>query len=149
MLIHISTNQIAKVHCNAFLSESVSRNLSLWYHFGGDSTLDSWIANVRGWSKHRFRQRLWSVCVRQNQNDFHQFSWSPTYILFSNSKSWFYSCQEPVNHADIHSHSLWQAPSQHKGKKTHTIVFSGQKFHLQLVIGQMAISQLWEKLSYL
>ena len=33
-------------------------------------------------------------------------------------------------------------PPQHKGKKTHTIVFSGQKFHLQLVIGQMAISQL-------
>ena len=116
MLIHISTNQIAKVHCNAFLSESVSRNLSLWYHFGGDSTLDSWIANVRGWSKHRFRQRLWSVCVRQNQNDFHQFSWSPTYILFSNSKSWFYSCQEPVNHADIHSHSLWQAPTIQRQK---------------------------------
>ena len=148
MLIHISTNQIAKVHCNAFLSESVSRNLSLWYHFGGDSTLDSWIANVRGCSKHRFRQRLWSVCVKQNQNDFHQFSWSPTDILFSNSKSWFYSCQEPVNHADIHSFTL-ASPHNTKAKKTHTIAFSGQKFHLQLVIGQMAISQLWEKPSYL
>ena len=135
MLIHISTNQIAKVHCNAFLSESVSRNLSLWYHFGGDSTLDSWIANVRGWSKHRFRQRLWSVCVRQNQNDFHQFLWSPTYILFSNSKSWFYSCQEPVNHADIHSHSLWQAPTTQRQKKP-ILLFSVVKnfiFNLWLV----------------
>ena len=34
----MSTNQIAKVDCNAFLSESESRNLSLLYHFGGDYT---------------------------------------------------------------------------------------------------------------
>ena len=40
-------NQIAKVDCNAFLSESESTNLSLLYHFGGDSTLVLWIANVR------------------------------------------------------------------------------------------------------
>ena len=149
MFIHISTNQIAKVHCNAFLSESVSRNLSLGYHFGGDSTLDSWIANVRGCSKHRFRQRLWSVCVKQNQNDFHQFSWSPTDILFSNSKSWFYSCHAGTSRPCWHSLIHFGKPPQHKGKKTHTIAFSGQKFHLQLVIGQMAISQLWEKPSYL
>ena len=36
--IHMSTNQIAEVDCGAFLSESDSRNLSLLYHFGGDST---------------------------------------------------------------------------------------------------------------
>ena len=32
----MSMNQIAKVECNAPLSESKSRNLSLLYHFGGD-----------------------------------------------------------------------------------------------------------------
>ena len=43
----MSTNQIAKVDSNAFLSESESRNLSLLYHFGEDSTLAPWIANVK------------------------------------------------------------------------------------------------------
>ena len=38
LVIHVSTNQIAILDCNAFLSESESRNLSLLYHFGGDST---------------------------------------------------------------------------------------------------------------
>ena len=40
-------------------------------------------------------------------------------------------------------------PPHHKGKKTHVIGFTGQKFHLQLVIGQMLISHLWEKPSNL
>ena len=40
-------------------------------------------------------------------------------------------------------------PLHHKGKKTHVIVFTGQTFHLQLVIGQMLISHLWEKPSNL
>ena len=38
---------MAKVGRNAFLSESESRNLSLLYHFGGDSTLVPQIVNVR------------------------------------------------------------------------------------------------------
>ena len=38
LLIHMSTDEMAKVDRNAFLSESESRNLSLLYHFGGDST---------------------------------------------------------------------------------------------------------------
>ena len=38
---------MVKVDPNAFLSESESRNLSLLYHFGGDSTLVPQIANVR------------------------------------------------------------------------------------------------------
>ena len=63
-------------------------------------------------------------------------------------KSWFYSWRQPANIADIHFHSLWQAPTP-QGQKTHVIVFTGQKFHLQLVIGQMLISRLWEKPSNL
>ena len=43
----MSTNQIAKVDHNAFLSESESRNLSLLYHFGEDFTLVPQIANFR------------------------------------------------------------------------------------------------------
>ena len=45
--IHISTNEMAKVDHNAFLSEPESRNLSLSNHFGGDSTLVPQIVNVR------------------------------------------------------------------------------------------------------
>ena len=45
--MHISMNQITKVDCNAFLWESESGHISLLYHFKGDSTLVSWIANVR------------------------------------------------------------------------------------------------------
>ena len=50
---------------------------------------------------------------------------------------------QPANIADIYFHSLWQNPL-HKGKKTHTIVFIGQKFRLWLVIGKMLIFHLWE-----
>ena len=81
------------------------------YPLGRDSTLVPQIANVSNWSKHRFRQRLWSVCMRQNQNDFHQFSWSPADFLFSTLNSWFYCCQQSANLADIQFHSLWQAPT--------------------------------------
>ena len=60
----------------------------------------------------------------------------------------FYSCTHPANIfcniADVHFHSLWQAPTPQR-KKTHTIVFPGQKFHLWLVIGQMLIYHLWGK----
>ena len=105
-----------------------SRNLlNFSYHFGGDSTLVPRVTNVRDWSKHRFRQRLLSVCMRQNQSDYHQFSWGPAlsdiifwnestlftptaYYLFLTWKSWFYSCTHPADIADIHFHSLWQAP---------------------------------------
>ena len=37
-----------------------------------DSTLVPQIAIVRDWSKHRLRQRLWSVCMWWNQSDFDQ-----------------------------------------------------------------------------
>ena len=47
LLIHMSTNEMAKVDCNVFLSESESRNLSLLYHFEGDSTLVPQSVNVR------------------------------------------------------------------------------------------------------
>ena len=69
-------------------------------------------------------------------------------FLFLTLKSWFYSCMQPANSADIHFHSFWQNP-YHKGKKTHVTIFTGQKFHLQLVIGQILISHLWEKPSNL
>ena len=55
---------------------------------------------------------------------------------------------QPANIADIHFHSLWQAPTPQE-QKTHVLFFTGQKFHLQLVIGQMLISHLWEKPSNL
>ena len=105
-LIHISMNQITKLDFNAFLWESESGHISLLYHFRGDSTLVSWIANVRDWSKQknsRFRQRL-RVSKRWNHNDFHKFSWSPADFLFSTLKSQFYSCQQPENLANIYFH---------------------------------------------
>ena len=133
-LIHISTNEIAKLDHNAFLSESEFRNLSPSYHSGGDSSLVPQIANARDWSNHRFRQRLWPVCFRQNKSDFHQFSWSPAFsdIIFINEsnlftttddfffltlKSWFYSCMPPANTADIHFHSLWEASTPQRQKR--------------------------------
>ena len=67
LLIHTSTNQITKVDCNAFLSESESIKLKSFVPFGRDSTLVSWIAIVRDWSKHRFRQRLWPVCEAKSE----------------------------------------------------------------------------------
>ena len=66
-------------------------------------------------------------------------------FLFLTLKSWVYSCTHP---AYIHFHSLWQNP-HHKGKKTQTIVFTSQKFHLWLVISQILFSHLWEKPSNL
>ena len=83
------------------------------------------IANFRNWSKHRFRQRLWSVCMRWNQSDYCQFSWSPAFsdiiflnefnlftpkadFLFLTLKSWFYRSMQPANIANIHFHLLWQ-----------------------------------------
>ena len=82
--------------------------------------------------------------MRRNQNDFHQFSWSPAFsdiifidesslfapmaaFLFLNLKSWYQSCLQPANFAEIYFHSLGKPP-HHKGKKTHTIVFTGQNF---------------------
>ena len=73
--------------------------------------------------KQRFWQRLWSVYIRWNQRDFHQFSWNPAFsdvifinefnlftptadFLFLTLKSWFYSCIHPANIADVHFHSL-------------------------------------------
>ena len=109
LFIPMSMNQIAKVDCNAFLSESQSTNLSLFYHFEEDSTFLPQNANVRDWSQHKFWQKLWSVCLRQNKSDFYQFLWSPAFsdiifiyefnlftimadFLFSALKSWFYNC---------------------------------------------------------
>ena len=91
LFIHMGMNQIAKVDCNAFLAKSESRNLSLLHHLWGDSTLVPQIANVRGWSKHRFTLRLWSVCIRWNQSGFHQFSQSPALsdIIFINEFNLF------------------------------------------------------------
>ena len=137
-LIHISMNQITKVDCNAFLWESESGHISLLYHFRGDSTLVSWIANVRDWSKQknsRFRQRLWWVPKRWNQSDFHKFSWSPADFLFSTLKSQFYS-YVVSNQKTLLAFTFINSgqPPQHKGKKTHASVFSGQKFHLHPVV---------------
>ena len=67
LFIHTNLNQITKVDNSALSSESGSRNLRLFYYFGGDFMLVPRIANVRGWSKHRFRRRLSSVCMRWNQ----------------------------------------------------------------------------------
>ena len=67
LFIHTNMNQITKVDNSALSSESESRNLRLFYYFGVDFMLVPQIANVRGWSKHRFRRRLWSVCMRWNQ----------------------------------------------------------------------------------
>ena len=92
------------------------------------STLVPRIANIRDWSRHRFRQRSWSVFMRWNWSDFHQFSWSPGFcdiifidelnlftpkadFLFLTLKSWFFSCMQPANITHIHFHSLWQAPT--------------------------------------
>ena len=113
-LILISMNQIAKVDCNAFLSESESF-VPFWrrFHF---SSLDC--------------KRLWSACLRQNQSDFCQFSWSPTFsdrifrtefkvltpmadFLFLTLKSRFYSCLAPANIAVTN----FGKPPHHKGKK--------------------------------
>ena len=71
-LIHISSNEMAKVDLNAFLSESEFRNLSLLHHFGGDSALVPQIVNVRNWSKQRF------------DKDCDQFAWGETREVFSN-----------------------------------------------------------------
>ena len=153
-LIHISTNQIAKLDHNAFLSESEFSNLS--YNSGGDYSLVPRIANARGRSNHRFRQRLWPVCFRQNKSDFHQFSWSPAFsdiifinesnlftttddFLFLTLKSWFYSCMPPANTADIHFHSLWEASTPQRQKKPILFFFTGKTFHPGLVIVQMLI----------
>ena len=54
LVIHIGKNEMTKVDCNAFLSESEPGNLSLFYHFGGEYSLVPWIVNVRNSSKQRF-----------------------------------------------------------------------------------------------
>ena len=71
--------------------------------------------------------------MRWSQNDFHQFSWSAASSditfknefnlftskndhLFSTLKSWFYSYMQPANIANIHFHSLWQAPATQRQK---------------------------------
>ena len=77
---------------------------------------------------------LWSVCMRQNQSDFHQFSWSPAFsdiifitefkvlkpmadFLFLTLKSWSFnsSCnqQTMLTFTSIH---FGKSP-HHKGKK--------------------------------
>ena len=73
------------------LSYQSQNLLNFSYLFGGDSTLVPRVTNVRDWSKHRFRQRLLSVCMRQNQSDYHQFSWSPAFsdIIFWNESTLF------------------------------------------------------------
>ena len=135
MFIHTSMNQITKMDSSAFLSESESIKLRLLYYFGGDFMLVPQIANVRGWSKHRFRRRLWSVCMRWNQmifpdsyevhsafsdiifiNEFKLFTLTADF-LFLTLKSWFYSSMQPANIADIHFHPLWQALHSTKAKK--------------------------------
>ena len=54
---------------------------------------------------------------------------------------------QPATIADFHFHSLWQATTPQRQKNV--IVYTGQKFHLQLVIGQMLISHLRGKPSNL
>ena len=66
---------------NAFLSESESRNLSLLYHFGGDSTLVPQILNVRNWSSKDFDkdcdQFAWGE-IRETFTNFHEIQLSLT-----------------------------------------------------------------------
>ena len=71
------------------LSYQSQNLLNFSYHFGKrkTTTLVPRVTNVRDWSKHRFRQRLLSVCMRQNQRNYHQFSWSPA---FSDIIFWHY-----------------------------------------------------------
>ena len=40
--------------------------------------------------KQRFWQRLWSVYIRWNQRDFHQFSWNPALFLWRYLHKWIY-----------------------------------------------------------
>ena len=81
-LIHISMNQITKVDCNAFLWESESGHISLLYHFRGDSTLFSWTANVRDWSKQKNSRSV--------DKDCDQFPWSEIRMIYTNfmKSSW-------------------------------------------------------------
>ena len=93
--------------------------------------------------KQRFWQRLWSVYIRWNQRDFHQFSWNPAFsnvifinefnlftptadFLFLTLKSWFYSCIHPANIADLHFHSLWQAPTPQRQKIPYYCFYSSK-----------------------
>ena len=51
------------VDSNAFLLESESRNLSLLYHFGGDSTLVPQILNVRNSTVVRTQQTYFAILL--------------------------------------------------------------------------------------
>ena len=92
--------------------------------------------------------------------DYDKFAWGQIRMNFPNfHEVQLTSCFQPWSHDStvvsnqqtllIFTFINFSKPPQNKGKKTHTIFSSGQKFHLQLVIGQMVISKLWEKLSYL
>ena len=81
--------------------------------------------------KQRFWQRLWSVYIRWNQRDFHQFSWNPALFLWRYLHKWIYlvytnswllvfnlevmilQLYTPSKHC---WHSLWQAPTPQRQK---------------------------------
>ena len=67
-----------------------------------------------------------------------------TDFVFLTLKSWFYSWMQPTNIADIHFHSLWQAPTTTKAKKIILLFTLVKCFRFQLVICQMLISHLWK-----
>ena len=110
-----------------------SQNLeSLLHHFGGDSTLVPQIANVKNWSKHRFRQRLWSVCMRWNQWFFpilikssSLWQYLHIWIWLVYTKGWLLVLNPEIMILQLyatskhywHSFSFTLASSHHKGKK--------------------------------
>ena len=86
--------------------------------------------------------------------DCDKFAWAQIRMSFPNfHEVQLTSCFQPWIHDStvvsnqqtllIFTFINFSKPPQNKGKKiTHTIFSSGQKFHLQLVIGQMLISKL-------
>ena len=65
---------MAKVDCDAFLSESEPRNLSLLYHFEGEYSLVPQIVNVRNIDQAKILTKIVISLHEVNQRDFHQFS---------------------------------------------------------------------------
>ena len=125
------------------LSYQSQNPLNFSYHFGGDSTLVPRVTNVRDWSKHRFRQRLLSVCMRQNQRNYHQFSWSPAfsdiifwhYLVYTNGLLPVFNLEVMILQLYASSRYCWHSlsftlasPTPLRQKKIYYF-FNGQKFH--------------------
>ena len=142
---------MTKMDRNAFLSESDSGNLSLFYHFGGEYSLVPWIVNVCqfAWGEIRviftsFYEIQFSLTLSSliNLNCLHK----PLTSCF-NLKVIILQLYATSKHCWHSLSSTLASPHNTRVKKP---VFTGHStFHLQLVIGQMLISHLWEKPSNL